>query len=221
MKSLPNTLILPLLLLLAVLAASAAAIKYTDGEASAARTKLATQQTQLKEAQTRVQKSGSEKEMIARYLPDYRRLSELGFVGDERRINWLDALRNANQKGAMFGINYDIAAQQAYPHAAALSPGQINVRQSVMKLSFPMLHEEDLPTLLENLAEQNAGVFIIDQCTVRRTATAQVQATRFQPNMAAECQLAWITARPAAGTSTAAEERKWPPDTKFISICFY
>ena len=196
---------LPLLVLLAVIAAAVAAIKFTDDQARDARTRLTAQQTQLREAQTRMQKSGSEKELIARYLPDYSKLAALGFVGEERRINWLDALRNANQKGAMFGINYDISVQQAYPHAAALAPGQpgqMSVMQSVMKLRFPMLHEEDLPKFLEYLAEQNAGVFIVDQCTVRRgaNATGAIQATRFQPNMAAECQLAWLTARPNAAT---------------------
>ena len=196
MKRFANSLILPLLVLLAVLAATVAAVKFSGDHAEAARRKLVTLQTQMREAQTRVQKSGSEKEMIARYLPDYKKLGALGFVGDEQRINWLDALRNANQKGGMFGINYDISARQAYPNAAMLAPGQMSVMQSVMKLRFQMLHEEDLPKFLEYLSDQNAGVFIVDQCTVRRAAATQT--TRFQPNMAAECQLAWITAQPAA-----------------------
>ena len=202
MKNLSHSLMLPLLLLLAVIGVAAAAVKFTDDQARDAARKLAAQQTQLRDAQSRVQKSGTEKEMIARYLPDYRKLDALGFTGDERRINWLDAMRNANQKGALFGINYEIAAQQPYPHAAALAPGQMQVMQSIMKLRFPMLHEEDLPKFLAYLGEQNAGVFIVDQCTVRRAASGVIQTSRFQPNMAAECQLAWITARPATGVET-------------------
>ena len=195
MKRLSNTLTIPLLLLLIVLVAVVAAVKFTADEAQAAQSKLAAQQIQMREAESRLQKSGVEKDLIVRYLPDYQKLSTLGFVGDEQRINWLDALRNANQKGAMFGINYDIAARQAYPRAAQLAPGQMTIMQSVMKLRFQMLHEEDLPKFLEYLAEQNAGVFIVDQCAVRRANTTQT--ARFQPNMAAECQLAWITAQPA------------------------
>jgi type II secretory pathway pseudopilin PulG len=206
MKNLRDTLALPIVLLVVVIAAAGAAIKLTDDQARAAQSRLTAQQKQLKDAQVRVQKSGTEKEMIVRYLPDYSKLDELGFVGEERRIQWLDALRNANQKGAMFGINYDIAAQQAFPRAAAFSPGQLSLRQSVMKLRFPMLHEDDLPNFLQNLAEQNAGVFLIEQCTVRRAGAAQV--TRFQPNMNAECQLAWLTARPATAGGTAADERQ-------------
>lgn len=195
MKRWSNSLTLPLLVLLAVMAATVAAVKFSMDQAQAAQQKLTAQQAQMREAQTRVQKSGSEKELIVRYLPDYRKLGALGFVGDEQRINWLDALRNANHKGDLFGINYDISARQPYPHAALLAPGQINVMQSVMKLRFQILHEEDLPKFLEYLSEQNAGVFVVDQCTVRRVSTTQT--TRFQPNLSVECQLAWITAQPA------------------------
>jgi hypothetical protein len=195
MKRLSSTLTLPLLLLLTVLAATVAAVKFTGDQAQAAQGKLTTQQKQMRDAEARVQKSGAEKELIARYLPDYQKLGATGFIGEENRINWLDALRNANQKGGLFGINYEISAQQAYPHTALLAPGQIKVMQSVMKLRLPLLHEEDLQKFLHHVAEQNAGVFVVDQCTVRRASSAQT--TRFQPNMTAECQLAWITAQPA------------------------
>lgn len=200
MKRLSNTLALPLLLLLAVLAAVIAAVKFTDDQAQAAQNRLATQHTQMRDAQARVQKSGSEKELIVRYLPDYKKLQTLGFVGDEQRINWLDALRNANQKGGLFGINYEITARQAYPHAASLAPGQMLVTQSLMKLRLPLLHEADLQKFLQHVAEENAGVFMVDQCTVRRASNTQL--TRFQPNMTAECQLAWITAQPAAAVES-------------------
>lgn len=203
MKRLSNSLILPLLVLLAAIVATAVAVKFSDDQARAAQRKLTAQQTQLREAQSRVQKSGAEKELIVRYLPDYQKLSALGFVGEEQRINWLDALRNANQISALFGVKYDIAVRQPYIHAALLAPGQMNVMQSVMKLRVPLLHEEDLPRFLGVLTEQKVGVFLVDQCTLRRATGTQ--STRFQPNMSAECQLAWITAQPAAAPATPPE----------------
>jgi hypothetical protein len=151
-----------------------------------------------REAQTRVQKSGTERDLISRYLPDYNKLSALGFVGDEQRINWLEALRNANQSGGLFGINYDIAAKKPLPYAGALGAGPITIMQSAMKLRFQMLHEEDLPNLLANLSRQNAGVFIVNRCSLRRASATF--AVRFQPNMTAECELGWITAQPPPAT---------------------
>ncbi|HTE14780.1 MAG TPA: hypothetical protein VK642_06860 [Burkholderiales bacterium] len=196
MNRFSNTLTLPLLVLLVTLLVVIALVKISNDRADDARRILDAQQMQMREAQMRVQKSGTEKDLIVRYLPDYQKLDTLGFVGSEQRINWLDALRNANQKGGMFGINYEISARKAYPYAAALGPGQLNVMQSVMKLRFQMLHEEDLLKFLEHLSEQNAGVFVVNRCDMRRTSTTQT--TRFQPNMTAECELAWITAQPPA-----------------------
>lgn len=193
MKRNTNSLTLPLLILLATLATMLAAVTYTNDLADAAQRQYATQRSLLRDAQARVQKSGAERDAIARYLPDYRKLDALGFVGDEQRINWLDALRTANQKGALFGINYDVAARRPYPRAGALNPGAINIMQSLMKVRLQLLHEEDLPKFLANLAEQNAGVFVVNRCSVRRSG--QPQTARFQPNMTAECELAWLTAQ--------------------------
>ena len=55
---------------------------------------------------------------------------------------------------------------------------------------------EAIELYIESLRAQNAGVFFVDQCTLRRAANTQT--TRFAPNMTAECQLAWISAQPAA-----------------------
>lgn len=200
MKKLTESMTLPVLSLLLALGFAIAAVQFTDEQASAAKARLAAQEKQMRDAVSRVQKSGAEKELIARHLPDYKRLQALGFVGEEQRINWLDALRSANQKAGLFGVNYDISARQVYPNAQALAPGQMRVMQSVMKLRLPLLHEEDLLNFMDALREENAGVHLIDQCTVRRAANTQT--TRFQPNMTAECQLAWITVQPAATDDT-------------------
>jgi hypothetical protein len=195
MNRVASTLALPLLVFAALLPAAFGLVKFTMDNAQAAQKKFSLQQVQLRDAQTRVQKSGSEKELIIRYLPGYKQLSAIGFVGEEQRINWLDALRVANQKGDLFGVDYDISPRRPYPLASTLAPGQMNIMQSVMKLRFPMLHEADLPAFFELLSMQNAGLFMVDQCTIKRSAMSPNM--RFQANLAADCQLSWITAQPA------------------------
>jgi type II secretory pathway pseudopilin PulG len=184
----------PLVLLVMALAAAAGAIYYTQLLRQQAQTALVQQQKQLREAQTRMQRSGDEKSIIVQYVDKYRQLQQSGFIGEERRINWLDALRAANERTDLFGVNYGIEAQQAYPHAAELNPGQIGLRQSVMKLDFRLLHELDLLRFFEALRLENTGLFHLDQCSLRRTEATNV--VRYQPNITANCQLAWITATP-------------------------
>ncbi|MNC90938.1 hypothetical protein D3C83_70990 [compost metagenome] len=64
-----------------------------------------------------------------------------------------------------------------------------------MKLRFRLLHEEDLMRFFHALAQAGAGVFSIDECTLKRVDTSG--AIRYQPNLAAECELSWITAQPS------------------------
>ncbi len=190
----------PLLALLAVIAVSVGSVYYTRDLLQAAKRELAQQQQQLQEARTRLQKSGDEKKMIVRYIDNYRYLQQLGFVGDEKRIDWIDGLRLTNQQMQLFGINYQISAQQSYPYASELDPGQLALHQSVMKINLGLLHEGDLMGFLSALAKQNAGIFSVNQCLVTRADTGG--SIRYQPNLHAECELSWITVKPAVETKT-------------------
>lgn len=191
-----QTLTKPLLAFAGVLLAAVAAVHFTLRSVDKAEAQFNTQQAQLNEARARVQKSGAEKELIAQYLGSYQKLRQVGFVGEEQRINWLDALRVANQAGDLFGIDYQVSPQRPYPYASAFAPGQIAILESVMKLRFALLHEEDLMRFFELLAQQRAGVFLIDQCALQRTSSGTT--LRFQPNLTADCELSWITAKPPA-----------------------
>jgi hypothetical protein len=191
-----KTLQTPLAILALVLGAAAAAIYYTEQLLERAHGALAQQEVQLREARTRLYRSGEEREIISRYLGPYQQLQRIGFIGEEQRINWLDGLRVANQQTGLFGIDYEISAQRTYPYAGEFDPGRIALNQSMMKLRFRLLHEEDLLRFFNVLAQLGTGVFLLDECTLRRTDTSR--AIRHQPNLAAECALSWITANPAA-----------------------
>jgi len=186
----------PLLALLLVLLAGASAITYSDRLKAAARQQLVQKQSQLKEARTRLQKSGDEKDLIVRYLDGYHQLERAGFIGEEQRINWLDGLRLANQQADLFGVDYQIGTQKTYAYAAEFNPGQLALNQSAMRLQFRLLHEEDLMRFLAALARQGGGIFTVDQCNLRHVDTSGV--IRYQPNVTADCELSWITARVGA-----------------------
>jgi Tfp pilus assembly protein PilV len=186
----------PLIILVIVLGLGAGIVYQLDQTLTATKRELAQQQGQMREARTRLQKSGEEKELIVRYLPNYEYLQRIGFVGDEKRLNWLEGLRLSNQQAQLFGVQYQIGSQQQYPYAAELSPGQLTLHQSVMKLSFQLLHEGDLMSFLKALGKQGAGFFAVNECKLDRANTGG--SIRFQPNLRADCDIAWITLRAAS-----------------------
>jgi hypothetical protein len=191
LKALQN----PLLALLIVAVIGASIIYYSERMALVARQQLTRQQVQLKDAQLRLQKSGLEKDIIVKYIDRYRQMEQAGYIGEEQRINWVDGLRLANRQADLFGVEYQIGAQRPFPYASDFNPGQIALNQSVMRLRFRLLHEEDLLRFFNALARQGTGLFSIDQCLLRRINTGGI--IRYQPNVNAECDLSWITVKVA------------------------
>jgi hypothetical protein len=158
-------------------------------------TELALQLKQklLNQAIQRYQSSGQEKDKIVQYLPIYQRLIETGFIGEEKRMEWVDYLRTIQQENKLFDIKYTLAAQETYKPTFNLNPGLWALHRSVMKLELAMLHEGDLMLLMDELSARNTTPFILRQCElIKQPDTTFVQ---FGPNMQASCELDWITVR--------------------------
>jgi hypothetical protein len=188
----------PLIALASALVAAIALISFSATVLDKARQLLVQRETQLREARLRIQNAGEEKEMISRYLGAYQQLARAGFVGEEQRINWLDSLRLANEEARIFGVEYDISQQRPYVYSAEFSIGKLQLQESLMRLRFRLLHEEDLLRFFDALNRRGGGFFTIDQCSIRRLKAGEAEKTlQFQPNLAAECDLRWLTVRPA------------------------
>lgn len=151
------------------------------------------QQRQLDQARQRYQASGQEKEIIIKYLPLYRQLIQEGFIGEERRLEWVDGLRTIHQQNKLFGINYTISTQEEYKPTFALNVGPFSLHRSVMKLELSMLHEGDLLTLLSTLDAQQTTPFIARDCEITRVGA--VNTNNLAPNLRANCELDWLTIR--------------------------
>ena len=68
-----------------------------------------------------------------------------------------------------------------------------------MQVRLRLLHEEDLTRFLDALAWSGGGFFTVDRCVLRRLRTGEAERdARVQQNIAAECDLRWLTARLAA-----------------------
>jgi hypothetical protein len=188
------------LIVLAITLIAATAIVYISGSVLDSKRQLySKREGELKQARLRIQNAGEEKEMISRYLTGYQQLARAGFVGDEQRINWLDSLRTANEETRIFGVEYDISAQRPYAYSSEFDLGQLMLQESVMHLKFRLLHEEDLPRFFQALGRRGGGFYTIDQCTMRRLKAGEAEKTlQFQPNLAAECDVRWLTVKPAS-----------------------
>lgn len=190
-----NEIKAPVALLAAVVLAGAAAVSWTRSEIVKSQRALSAQENQLREARNRFQRSGDERDLIVRYTQPYEELRRQGLIGPEQRINWLDALRTTNQQTRLFGAEYQVSTQQAYPYAQELNAPRLGMAQSVMKLSLQLTHEEELLRFFRQLEAQGAGAFDVNECVLERISSADAPLGA-HPNVRAECELAWITLNP-------------------------
>ena len=114
-KKLQTTLIILGVVIATILSCITLAHQYQVEQAQA----LLNQQNQLSAARQRYQSSGLEKEMITEFLPQYQALINKGFVGEERRIEWVENLRQQHKNHKRFGIKYSIKQQEKYTPAFA------------------------------------------------------------------------------------------------------
>lgn len=189
----------PLLTLLAALLLGAVLVFFTRQALNQASAQLARQEQALREARDRLHKSGEEKDKILRYRAAYIDLQQRGFVGEEQRINWVDALRAASLNLKMFGVSYQIEAQKPYSAPLAMDISPYRLQQSVMKISLGLLHEEDLMRFMQILTAQQAGIFMLSECSLQRQVSAKAENLKVQPNLQADCSLAWLSISEAAG----------------------
>jgi len=186
---------LPLVLLGAVIVLSVLLFGFAQHYSVSQEQALQAQQNLFNAARQRYQSSGTEKETIIAYLPKYQALISKGFVGEERRIGWIDNLRAQHKNHKLFGIKYNISQQEKYTPTFAPNLGGFTLHRSTMKLELDMLHEGDLLQLTESLAANDASTFMLRDCEIVRLNAGGALSNQLIANLHAQCDLDWLTLR--------------------------
>ncbi|MDR5172920.1 hypothetical protein IHQ56_13940 [Methylobacillus flagellatus] len=193
-------LALPLTALLVALVFAVGIVAYALAYRDEVGQRLQQQQSQLMQARSRLLSSDQERENIIRYLPVYQRLISQGFIGEEHRIEWVDALRNTHQSQRLFGIKYGIGAQAAYQPGFVGNTAPFTLYRSIMKLELPLLHEGDLLVLLDGLKRNQSTPFLVRDCTMERSGVAVT--TMLAPVASVACEIDWLTLRESTPGAT-------------------
>ena len=189
-----NKLQTPLLIMAAVVVVCivlvALAYRYSANQAQA----LSAQQNALSSARQHFQSAGVEKETITQYLPQYQALIDKGFVGEEKRIEWVEELRAQHKNYNLFDVKYNISQQEPYRPTFAANIGGFMLNRSVMKLYLDMLHEGDILQLVESLAKKNTATFVLRDCELTRlNLNSELMSKQLIANLHAQCELDWLT----------------------------
>ncbi len=139
-----------------------------------------------------------EEKLIKKFYPLFIDLYNEGVIGRERRLNWIEVLRNAGEEIKIPGLNYEIRSQEVYKPGFSVKMGKYKLYSSVMNLNMQLLHEGDLFRLFEILDKNALGAYNVSNCTMS-AKSKQISDDPESGNLIVRCELIWHTIKLANG----------------------
>jgi hypothetical protein len=184
-------LLVPLLGAAAMLAAGAGLIWLAEGSLlGAGRTFAAAQQERRQNAE-RLARIAEEEREVKTKLDVYQRLQLLNVLGEERRLEWADAIARIRSQRELLDLRYRVERQTLLATAPG-KPAHVEFYASTMKVDLALLHEEDLLRFLADLRASGNAYYAVKRCSLERTGQA-VTGTLIAPRLRADCQIDLIT----------------------------
>ena len=184
-------LVFPLLIALALSAAGGALI-WSAGQALASGQGLLTAaQAERRQSNERLARIAEEEREVREKIDVYQRLKQLNILGEERRLEWADAITRIRAQRELLDMRYMVDRQRLL-NTVAGKPGNVDFYASTMKVDLQLLHEEDLLRFLDDLRQSGNAFYAVKKCGITRTGQAIGGAT-MAPRLRADCDIDLIT----------------------------
>ena len=184
-------LAVPLVIALALLGAGAALVQSAGSSLFAAQRSLAVAQAERRESTERLARIAEEEREVKEKLDVYQRLRRLNILGEERRVEWADAITRIRTQRELLDLRYRVERQQLL-YSAVGKPGNVDFFASTMKVDLALLHEEDLLRFLADLRDSGNAYYAVRRCAIQRTGQAAT-GTTITPRLRADCDIDLIT----------------------------
>lgn len=141
--------------------------------------------------------------LIRQYGAAYGQLQARGLIGADKRLDWIEAIKQSQARHQLAPIAYSIEAQRPLQLEGGFSAAAYALGASQMTLHLDLLHEMDLLNLLQDLRQQ--GYVSAQRCSIKRGPSAANSEPGSSPaHFSADCTLNWLTLAPPAATIAAA-----------------
>lgn len=128
--------------------------------------------------------------LIEQYYNRYREFQELGFVGRESRLDWIETIRLAAKGLDLPNVSYSLEPQLEVikPVETASPDAEIQIYLSKLELEIGLVHELDLLRFFQRLESEAPGIMKVDQCDIARQQGSE-QKLVAETNLVASCSL--------------------------------
>ena len=184
-------LAVPVLAAALLLAAGAWLILAAGDARVKARAQLAAAQAERRQNADRLARIAEEEREVHEKLDVYKQLQRLNILGEERRLEWADAVTRIRSQRELLDLTYRVDRQRLLKSLPG-KPGNVDFFASTMNVQLDLLHEEDLLRFLTDLRNSGNAYYAVKGCDVRRTGQAAT-GTTITPRLRASCEIDLIT----------------------------
>ena len=184
-------LALPVLAVIVLIGAGVWLIKITGEARTKAQAQLISAQAERRQNSDRLARIAEEEREVSEKLDVYKQLKRLNIIGEERRLEWADAVTRIRNQRELLDLTYRVDRQKLLKSLPG-KPGSVDFFASKMTVHLDLLHEEDLLRLLADLRESGNAYYSVKSCSVRRIGQAPT-GTTINPRLRANCEIDLVT----------------------------
>lgn len=163
------------------------------GKARAERDAAAARKLEIEKRLGRVR---TEEQEIKARTQQFQQMELAGMIGQEKRLEWTELLRDLQHRLRLPGMNYEFGPQVPLESVAG---ADYAFHSSQLKIQLRVLHEEDLLNFVGQLQKEAKALVVLRGCKLSRLPGAN-PAARDAAQLIGECTMEWITLRRASGT---------------------
>jgi hypothetical protein len=184
-------LAVPIVIALALIAAGIGMLFSTGEGLRMAQARLGVAQSERRQNAERLARIAEEEREVNQKLDVYKQLKALNILGEERRLEWADAVNRIRVQRELLDVRYRVERQKLLTSAQG-KPANVDFYASTMRVDLQLLHEEDLLRFLGDLRASGNAYYSVRKCVLTRTGQA-VGGTTMTPRLSAQCEIDLIT----------------------------
>ena len=128
----------------------------------------------------------------------YNSMVANGVMQEENRVQLLEDITNIRQRHLLFPMNVEIGEETRlfipYPEEVDFPDDQITLRESLVNVSYSLLHEEDLTRFLTEFLD-SGRLLVPTRCSVTAALESEEMALEVVQHQLANCSFNWYTLR--------------------------
>ncbi len=154
-----------------------------------------TAESRMQQIDKKLRQVRTEEQEIKQRTTLFQQLERSGMTGEEKRLEWIELLRELQQQLRLPGMSYEFGPQVSIE---PVSGSAYAYHSSHLRIQLRLLHEEDLLNFTQQLQQRAKAMILLRSCRLSRTAAIGApNAGLAQLN--AECDMEWVSLRRASG----------------------